>query len=102
MDRRVRWGRVSIVGPAGTEIGGTWLDGPGDPDLGAVDAVARLALLAGRFGCTLALTDASPSLRSLVELAGLPVEMKRQAEVGEEPLGAHDRQEVRQPGDLPL
>jgi hypothetical protein len=40
-------------------------------ELAAVDALARLALLARRLGCPLNVRRASPELRELVELCGL-------------------------------
>ena len=43
----------------------------GDPDLGAIDALARACLAARRIGCELRLSDASAELRDLLELAGL-------------------------------
>ena len=40
-------------------------------DAAALDALARLALLARRQGCELRLCGASPQLRALIALAGL-------------------------------
>jgi hypothetical protein len=40
-------------------------------ELAAVDALARLSLVARRLGCPLKLRRASPELRDLVELCGL-------------------------------
>jgi ABC-type transporter Mla MlaB component len=40
-------------------------------DVAAVDALARLALLAGRYGCQISLQNASAELAELIELAGL-------------------------------
>jgi anti-anti-sigma regulatory factor len=40
-------------------------------DVGTVDALARLALCAGRDGCDLVVVGASPELRELLALAGL-------------------------------
>jgi anti-anti-sigma regulatory factor len=42
-----------------------------DADLVVVDALARLALLVRRYGCELALENASAELTDLIELAGL-------------------------------
>ncbi len=67
-----------------------------------MDDVARLALLAGRLGGGIVLTEVSPALRTLLELAGLRVEVEGQAELGEEPLGVQEGQEEGHPGDLPL
>ena len=76
-------------------------EGSGPPDFGAVDAVARLALLAGRLDARLEVTEVSPAMQELLELAGLPVEVERQAERREEPLGVEESQEEVHPGDLP-
>jgi STAS domain len=42
-----------------------------DPDAGTVDTVVRLWLTARRLGCTFRVRNASPALRSMLELAGL-------------------------------
>ena len=42
-----------------------------DPDLGMIEALAHLALLARRAGCGLEVHGACPRLRELVELTGL-------------------------------
>jgi hypothetical protein len=83
------WCRVSYV-----------LGRAGAPDLGTVDEVARLALMARRIGGTTVITDVSPALWALLELAGLRAEMEGQAELGEEPLGAQQSQEPRHTRDL--
>lgn len=44
---------------------------PTTPNLGEVDLLCRLALSARRLGCRVHLSDVSPELRSLIELAGL-------------------------------
>ena len=63
----------------------TWvLSGPGTPDLGAIDDIARLALGARRRGERLLLHDVSPEMDELVHLSGLPVEVERQPEGREE------------------
>jgi hypothetical protein len=54
--------------------------------LGHVDALARLALQAGRRGCTLRLERADPALVELLDLAGLRGgQVLRETERGEEP-----------------
>ena len=42
-----------------------------DPDVRAVDALARMQVVARRAGCTIRLRDATDRLRELVELMGL-------------------------------
>ena len=69
------WCRVTMVDPDGVALASGVLEGPAAPDLGTVDDVARLALIAKRLGGGLVLTDVSPDLRALVELTGLVVEM---------------------------
>jgi hypothetical protein len=71
------WCRIRILGPGGLELGTSVLEGPGDPDLAAVDRIARLALLARRDGGTLVLAEVCPELAELLELAGLGVEVER-------------------------
>jgi len=95
-----RWCRVLIVGPDHTSLGYHQLGGPGLPDLGTVDEVARLALLARRLGGRIILSDLSPALRSLLDLAGLRVEVEGEAESGEEPLRVEEGQEHLHPDDL--
>jgi hypothetical protein len=77
------WCRVTIAGPDGALLATFVLEGPGEPDVGAVDDVARLALAASRLGGTAIVADVLPGLRALLELAGLGAEMEGQAELGE-------------------
>jgi hypothetical protein len=95
------WCRVRVVGPDGTELACCRLEGPGAPDLEAVDNVAHLALLAWRLGGGIVLAEVLPALQALLELAGLRVEVSGQAELEEEPLGVQEGQEESHPGDLP-
>jgi hypothetical protein len=71
------------------------------PGLAAVDALARLALLARRLGCPLTVR-VSPELRELVAFCGLSdplgVERRRKTEEREETLDVEERVE---PGDAP-
>jgi ABC-type transporter Mla MlaB component len=76
-----------------------------DPDVGTVDALARLQLTAGRLGRHLRLRGASPELLDLLALVGLRdvvrcaesgVEPGRQSEDREEPPGV---EEERDPAD---
>ncbi|MFL5680990.1 MAG: STAS domain-containing protein [Chloroflexota bacterium] len=76
------------------------------PDVCAVDALARLALVARRHGRDIRIHGASDELRSLIDLAGLgsvlvsadelALEAGRQPEQREEPGGV---EEERDPGD---
>ena len=73
-------------------------------ELAAVDALARLALVARRLGCPLKVRRASPELRDLVELCGLGDALGvvgrngRQPEQREEPV---DVEEGVDPDDAP-
>jgi len=62
----------------------------------AVDALARLALVAKRLGCPLRVRSASPELRDLVELCGLTDALgvgrdSWEAEVREQPPDVQER-----------
>jgi hypothetical protein len=70
------WCRVTVVGPDGLALAVCALGGSGAPDLGAVDDVARLTLVAKRCGGAVVLTEVSPALKSLLDLAGLGVEVE--------------------------
>ena len=79
------WGRIVVVGRHGTTDRYA-LSGPGRPTIETVGLLARLALVAKRRGDRLKVEQASPELLELLELAGLPVEVQREAEESEEPL----------------
>ncbi len=78
-----------------------------DPDLGTVDALARLQLTVKRLGGTIGLRGASPRLLELLTLAGLVgvlplcpelrLETVGQPEEREEPLGVEEEADA---GDL--
>ncbi len=93
------WCRVRVAGPDGRALATVTLVGSGPPALGAVDRVARLALLAGRLGGRAVVEAASPELRTLLALAALGVEVEGEPECGEQPLGLEERQEEIHPGD---
>jgi ABC-type transporter Mla MlaB component len=72
------------------------------PDVGTVDAIARLTLAARQDGIGLRLEDAPPSLCGLLELCGLSrlllgLEAGRQAEEREEARGVEEEGDVRDP-----
>jgi ABC-type transporter Mla MlaB component len=78
-----------------------------EPDIGTVDAVARIQLTARRLGCRVRLDRASPELRDLLALAGLRdvvpcdagsgFEAGRQAEGREEPGGIEEEGDPADP-----
>jgi hypothetical protein len=101
MSRLREWARVAVTGPADSVV---VLGGPGPPDLGAVDLLARVLVAVRRAGHPVAVT-LSTELAQLVELAGLTavvagsaVEVGGQAEGREEGGGV---QEEGHPGDAP-
>jgi hypothetical protein len=67
-------------------------------ELGIVDALARLQLVARRSGYEVAVTEAPSDLLELIELAGLcealGVEPRRQAEEREELLSVEEEREL--------
>jgi hypothetical protein len=95
------WCRVTLIGADGTEVAHSTLEGPGAPDLLALDQVAHLALVAARAGGAVVLSDVSPDMGDLLDLSGLGVEVQRQAEGREESLGVQREEEERHGGDLP-
>jgi len=95
-----RWCQATVVGADGAVLAGCVLAGRGAPDLGAVDEVARLALLAARHEGRVVLAEVSAAMRELLELAGLEVEMEGQSEPRKEPFLIQEGQEEVQPRDL--
>ena len=92
VDRQI-WGRLRLVGPDGDQLG-TWVvAGAGSADLAAVDEVARACLLASRMGGRVVFETACPELLELVSLAGLCLEMSREAEGSEKVLGVEEVKE---------
>jgi STAS domain len=92
---------VLLVDPDGTETVVGRVDARA-PDLGLVDALLRLQVVARRRGRAVRVRDAPDALRELVELAGvagcLRLEPRRQPERGEQ----LRVEEVVQPGDPPV
>lgn len=105
------WCRLTVVGPDGQPAGCEVLQGGGRPDLGVVDTVARRSLDAARGGGRLVLREVDPELMDLLRLAGLvvgvrslvveagadrpsvealSVDVEREAEGGEQPLGVEE------------
>jgi len=70
-------------------------------DLPTVDLLARLQLAARRLGSRVVLRDAPGDLERLIAFAGLdqvlPVEPRRQAEEGEQPLGVEEERQLPDP-----
>ena len=97
-----RWCRVTILGRDGQALASAVLSGPGAPDLLAVDAVGRLALVARRASATVRVSETCPELGELLELAGLGLEVEGQPEEGEDPLEVEQGQEEAHPGDPAL
>jgi ABC-type transporter Mla MlaB component len=74
-----------------------------DADLGTLEALARLQLTSQRLGCRMGVRNAPARLRDLLLLAGLgrivrlSVELGRQAEEWEEPLGVQEKGDTADP-----
>ena len=96
------WCRVTLTGPDGARLASYRLEGTGNPDLGTLDDVARLALLASRLGGGIVLANLSRELLALLELAGLRIDVERQPELGKESVGVEVAQEEAHPGNLAL
>lgn len=86
------WCRGAVMAPGGLVVTRLAVVGP-RPDVSVVDRLARIALGAGRCGRRLVLSELSPVLGELLELAGLRLEMEGEAERREEALwGEHDEE----------
>ena len=95
-----RWCTVTIVEPGDAATTDCVLQGAGHPDLGAVDIVARIALLARRRGGDVVLSEVCELLDELLVLADLGVEVRRETKRREQPL-VEEREEERHRGDAP-
>lgn len=95
------WCRVKFLGADGSALTECVLRGAGHPDLGAVDVVARLALLARRRGGDVVLAEVSTELSELLALAGLRVEVEGEPEGREESLRVEEVEEERGASDAP-
>jgi hypothetical protein len=71
---------IDFLAPDGTVWSTHVLTGTGDPDLADVEELAKLQLSASRLGGRIVLDAVCPRLAELVELAGLPVEMRGKPE----------------------
>ena len=100
MSRTSTWCTLSVVTPGWRVLESRALSGSGNLDLAVVDEIARAVLAAKRDGRQVVLDDAWPELVELLELTGLRVEVKRQAESGKESLWVEKVEEEAHPGDL--
>jgi hypothetical protein len=62
---------IVVLAVGGTEVARWPLANSSHPDLGVIDALARLALAARRMGGAISLRSAGPSLLSLIQFVGL-------------------------------
>jgi len=85
------WCRVVIRWPGTARRVSGAIGGPGPPDLGAVERLARWALAAQRSGGALVVRAACGEMRELLELAGLGGQVGGQGEDGEDPIGVEER-----------
>ena len=88
-----RWCRLSLLDDQGVVVAAGELAADTKPDLGAVDLIARISLMARRTGTTVKLEDVCPELVELLDLAGLPVQVERQAERRKQPLRIEEVEE---------
>lgn len=110
------WCRVTVRGADGSPKASWSMEGTGPPDLAAVDAIARLKLVAGRAGGTVILDAVCPAMHDLLVLAGLtgagptragPAvagllrEVDGQPEEGEQAIGVEQIEEEAERGDPP-
>ncbi|HZQ56531.1 MAG TPA: hypothetical protein VFA84_00765 [Acidimicrobiales bacterium] len=95
----MRWCQLTLTGRDGRVLARIVLQGRGIPDIAAVDEVARWMLRASRLGIAVRVGDASSQMAELLALAGLPVEVDRQPEGGEQALGVEEVEEEVHPGD---
>jgi hypothetical protein len=91
------WALVVLVASDGVEVAAWSLDGPGPPDLGAIDTLARTQLNARRLGGAIRLRHGSEELNELLDLVGLRGEVGGEPEGGEELLGVEEGVELRDP-----
>ena len=96
------WCRLTAEGGHGSPTRGSLvIEGPGLPDLDAVDDVARWILEAKRAGRRLVIEYLAPEMADLLDLVGLGVEVQGKTEEREEPHGIQRLEEERHLGDLP-
>jgi hypothetical protein len=69
------WCLVVVVGHDGCELASFLLGGPGRPDLGTIDLLARWQLRARHGGCSISVREPCPELEALVDLAGISPEL---------------------------
>jgi hypothetical protein len=82
---------IDFVGRDDTVWATRVFTGHGDPDLADVEEIAKLQLSATRLGGHIVLDAVCPLLLELVELAGLPVEVRGETEQREDLLGTQER-----------
>ena len=97
---------MTVVGPDG-RAGDDWvIESTRRPDLETIDRIARSALAVTRGGGHLLLRDVAPELAELLDLLLLPglvegtIEVQRQPEGREQPLGVEKVEEEGHLGDL--
>jgi hypothetical protein len=81
------WCQVSVLAPDGSPLATVVVRGAGRPGLEVVDALARLTLESRRQGGDVVVSALCVELAELLELCGLPGEVRRKTEHGEEALG---------------
>jgi hypothetical protein len=69
------WCHVALVDAGGGVLARWALSGEANPNLDAIDLIARWVVIARRAGASVRISEACPELRELLGLAGLPVEV---------------------------
>lgn len=87
MEPGTPWCRAVLHRADGSPLATVSIDGPGPPDLAALDLVAGLAQLARRAGGVLVVGEVSVGLVELFELAGLRRQVLGQVEDRKDPFG---------------
>ena len=72
-----RWALATLWDSDGVVLDRRAIGGPGLPDMGSVDRIARLLLEARRMGATVTLSQLDERLGELIVLAGLSIEVQR-------------------------
>jgi hypothetical protein len=95
------WGRIVFIGGCGQVVAAWPVAGEARPDLGTVDALARLRVAAARLGLCIEVWEMRPELAELVELAGLRQVLEGRGLGGETERGEEvaDIEEAVEPGD---
>lgn len=71
------WCQVALVDAEGAVLARWAMAGESNPNIEAVDLIARWVVIARRASAEVRIENACPEMEELLELAGLPVEVVR-------------------------